>query len=351
MAQAGSTPAAPAKTARARWYDRCVRVRAVQTVAALSAWHDVFAACHEHDNVALPADPLEDRLPVLDPATPEAGEQSLFRLGLLDGRAVGAIELTVPTLDNLTAVTVDVQVLPELRRQGLGRLLLEDALAATAAMGRPRVFFEVPSPYPAGTGPAEPLLRAVGARPVLKEVRRLLDLTALPDVVGPEPLGYHFVQWVDRVPEELVDDLAYLSGRMSTDAPLEEMDWEPEAWDAARYREREASSLLRGRARYATAAVHEETGVVVAMTDILLNRHAPEVACQGDTIVLPEHRGHGLGLALKARNHSHLAAHGPATRWINTWNAESNRHMIAINEQLGFRPVDYWTEWQLDRTP
>jgi hypothetical protein len=34
---------------------------------------------------------------------------------------------------------------------------------------------------------------------------------------------------------------------------------------------------------------------------------------------------------------------------MNTWNAESNTHMIAINERLGYRPVEYWTEWQLDR--
>lgn len=34
-------------------------------------------------------------------------------------------------------------------------------------------------------------------------------------------------------------------------------------------------------------------------------------------------------------------------RAIDTFNAAENAHMVRINEQLGFRPVDGWTDWQL----
>ncbi|MCU1589383.1 MAG: GCN5-related N-acetyltransferase [Frankiales bacterium] len=326
-----------------------MKVEAVQDIAGLTAWHAVESASMAHDHVALPADPLAERVPTLDPASPMAGEKSEYRVGWLDGSPAGAIELNLPTVDNLIAVSVTVHVLPELRRRGLGRELLQHALDETATRGRPRVFFEVPSPYPAGPAPAAPLLRSVGARPVLKEVRRLLDLSDLPDLEAPIADGYRFEQWVDVAPEELVEGLAHLCARMSTDAPLEDMDWEPEIWDAARYRRKEASAQARGRVRYAGAAVHVASGQVVAMTDIGVSRHHSEVAYQWDTIVLHEHRGHGLGLALKARNHELLVKSEPATRWVNTWNAESNTHMVGINERLGFRPVDYWTEWQLDR--
>jgi GNAT superfamily N-acetyltransferase len=326
-----------------------MKVERVEDVAALIAWHAIEAASMEHDHVALPADPIEERLPSLDPSTPEAGEKTLFRLGVTDGRPVGAIELNLPTVDNLSAVTLTVHVPPDLRRSGLGRQLLDVALDETAGMSRPRVFFAAPSPYPVGVGPADALLKSVGARPVLKEVRRLLDLSALSAVDVAEPPGYRLVQWIDHAADELVDGLASLTARMSTDAPLEDMEWEPETWDAARYREKEASALARGRRRYATAAVHEKTGQVVAMTDIAVSRHRSGVAYQWDTIVLPEHRGHGLGLLLKARNHELLVKSEPAARWVNTWNAESNTHMVGINERLGFRPMEYWTEWQLDR--
>lgn len=326
-----------------------MQVGLVEDVASLEMWRAVAAVCWAHDHVALPADPIEERLPALDPGAPTGGEKDEFLLGRVGGCAVAAAELTLPTVDNLTSASVRVQVLPDRRRRGHGGAMLQAALEHAAAAGRSRVFFDVPSAYPHGEAVAAPLLCSVGARPVLKEVRRLLDLSTRPDLDVPVADGYRLVQWVDHAPAELVDGLAHLCARMSTDAPQGAMDWEPEVWDAARYREKEAAATSRGRIRYAAAAVHEPTGQVAAMTDIGVSRHRPDVAYQWDTIVLTEHRGHGLGLALKARNHDLLVASSAGTRWVNTWNAEVNTHMIAINERLGFEPVEYWTEWQLDR--
>ena len=59
-----------------------------------------------------------------------------------------------------------------------------------------------------------------------------------------------------------------------------------------------------------------------------------------------DHRGHRLGMLIKAANLRLLRAESPRTRWLNTWNATSNTYMISINEALGFRPVDSWGEWQ-----
>ncbi|MDT7547910.1 MAG: hypothetical protein QOE84_304 [Actinomycetota bacterium] len=323
-------------------------IRPVEDAATLVLWHAVEAASLEADHLALPADPIEDRLPLLDASVPQAGEKTLMRLGCLDGRPAGTIELNLPMLDNLSACTITVHVHPDLRRQGHGRALLAAATDEAAALGRSKLFFEAPSPYPTGVGPAESLLREVGARPVLKEVRRLLDLrddAPVSPAVAPD--GYRLVQWVDRLPDEHLEDMAYLMFRMSTDAPLEDMDWEPEAWDGARYREREEASIARGRIRFGTLAVHESSGKTVAFTDIGVSRHCLEVAYQWETLVEREHRGHGLGILVKAHNHRLLAVSSPMTRWLNTWNAESNTHMVAINEALGFRAVEYWSEWQL----
>lgn len=322
----------------------------VDDLDTLTAWHAVNASSLATDHLALPADPIEERAVLLDPMLPEAGERTLMRVAVVDGAPVAAAELNLPTRDNLSAVTVDIHVTPDARRRGHARGLLAAVLDETAAMGRPRVFFEAPSPYPAGVGPAEALLRSIGARPVLKEVRRLLDLrTAAAAVPAAAPAGYSLVQWVDRIPDEHVDDMAYLMHRMSTDAPLEDMDWEPELWDAARYRDKEAAAAAKGRTRFGTLAVHDVTGRAVAFTDIGVSRFDPVTAYQWETIVLPEHRGHGLGYVMKAHNHRLLSERSPQTQWLNTWNAESNTHMVGINERLGFRPMEYWSEWQLDR--
>ena len=54
---------------------------------------------------------------------------------------------------------------------------------------------------------------------------------------GSVPDGYRVVQWVDAAPDDLLDGVAYLLGRMTVDAPMGDMDYAPEKWDAERYRE------------------------------------------------------------------------------------------------------------------
>jgi GNAT superfamily N-acetyltransferase len=75
-----------------------------------------------------------------------------------------------------------------------------------------------------------------------------------------------------------------------------------------------------------------------------LLRHA---ATQAARLGRP-HRGHRLGLLIKAAMLDLLAEREPQLRWVTTGNADSNSHMIAINEQLGYQVLDSWASWQLD---
>ena len=74
----------------------------------------------------------------------------------------------------------------------------------------------------------------------------------------------------------------------------------------------------------------------------------PGTAIQTDTLVLREHRGHALGLAMKVANLGALQREKPGLRFVRTWNADTNTHMIAINRQLGFRIVGWSREWAKD---
>jgi GNAT superfamily N-acetyltransferase len=79
--------------------------------------------------------------------------------------------------------------------------------------------------------------------------------------------------------------------------------------------------------------------LVVAGTD-------PGRAYQWDTLVLPEHRGHRLGLALKVANLARMQAGHPDRTELHTFNAEDNPPMAAVNDALGFRAVERMGEWQ-----
>ncbi|HZW41277.1 MAG TPA: hypothetical protein VFE99_03160, partial [Agromyces sp.] len=59
-----------------------------------------------------------------------------------------------------------------------------------------------------------------------------------------------------------------------------------------------------------------------------------------------EHRGHRLGLLIKAALHEAVRAHSPETSAITTFNAEENRYMLDVNEALGFAPIGYQGVWQ-----
>jgi hypothetical protein len=78
------------------------------------------------------------------------------------------------------------------------------------------------------------------------------------------------------------------------------------------------------------------------MTTIVIAVDSDDTAFQDTTIVDPVHRGHRLGLLLKAANVRAVLAERPGVRAVWTWNAETNTQMIAINETLGYR-VEAWS--------
>jgi GNAT superfamily N-acetyltransferase len=333
-------------------------VERVVDAAGARRWHDVDAATRQADYVALPPVPVEDLLPLL--AGEVAGELTELWLGLAEGTPVAASRIIVPLHGNTVTAMVDIRVIPASRRQGHGRQMLAHVLDRVRSHGRSRVFAEA-SGHVDETGAALPsaglaFAAATGARPALAEVRSLLQvgetgterLAVLRAEAVSSAAGYSLVQWADWAPADVAADVSLLLKRMSTDAPMGELQLENEVWDAGRYLAQEEMWRAQGRRHIATAARHDATGQVVGYTDMGVHRADPMVAFQWNTIVDPVHRGHRLGLLLKIANLNLLRETMPSVRVISTWNAVVNRHMIAINETIGFRPVDRWTQWQLD---
>ena len=330
-----------------------LEIIAVRDEVSAKAWHLVDDATRSGD---VPADPLSEVLPrVLQPR--ETGERTELWLGTVDGEPVAIGELVLPVLDNEANGTAEVRVVAEHRRRGYGSQMLAHVVARARADGRRRLFGEVVEPLdgdavPAGVAFAE----SHGARPVLFEIRRVLELNALEEQrlvelaaqARERAEGYSLVQWVDRAPDDVVDDLALLKGRMSVDAPHEDMEWDAEKYDADRVRALEATVAARRRRIIATAARHDATGRLVGYTDIGVNIDRPRVAYQWDTIVLTEHRGRRLGLLMKVANVELLRRTIDGVEIVNTWNAAINEHMIEVNEAMGFRPAERERQWELD---
>lgn len=278
----------------------------------------------------------------------------------LDGTPAGILELTLPQMDNVDNVSVDLRTVPELRRRGVGTALLEFALNRGRELGRRRVIAHSRAPLPGSDERFDPattvLAERYGLQPALREVQRVLDLSTVDHPRLDSMLadawtradGYRLVQWSGPTPDELVDDVAYLDGRLNSDAPLGDLAVEAERVDVERIRQTEAVGDARGRRLHHTGLIHIGTGRLVSWTAIGADRGLDWHAWQLITIVDPDHRGHRLGTIAKIENLRYLIRAEPAVREIGTFNAAANSYMIAINEAMGFRALYAFENWQRD---
>jgi GNAT superfamily N-acetyltransferase len=287
---------------------------------------------------------------------PWPGEVETVWVAHVAGSVVGGCVLYLPMLDNQQTAGGEILVAPEYRRRGVGRALLDHLRAEATQQGRIRLIATVEQPLdPAAPDPAGQFAAASGAVLALVETRRRLDvgsvdpavLAQLDEQARAKSRGYSLVQWVGATPARWLDGMAYLVGRMSTDAPMDGLTWEQEAYDAARMQARDAACLACGLHTVTSAAV-DGTGRLVAFTQIVGYATSRWYADQWDTIVAPEHRGHRLGTLVKVANLQLARAQRPELRVIDTANADSNPYMVGINEAMGFRPYRRMGEWQLD---
>jgi GNAT superfamily N-acetyltransferase len=281
-------------------------------------------------------------------------QSTCLLLALVDGDPVGEATLDLPLLDNPHFATAALSVVPGRRRRGVGSRLLTEVERRARAAGRTTICAESTAP----SGRADPAVGFAGVHgysAALRELRSDLDLpegSLDPVLAGLEvegaghSAGYRLLTWWDDIPAQWLDQRAGLAGRMSTDAPMGEVDFQPEVWDGDRVRESFRVAKAQGRRMVESAALHVDSGQLVAVTMMAVPEHTPEMAYQWDTLVLKEHRGRRLGQLVKAANLRALRAELPAVRRIVTWNAEINEPMLRVNRAFGFVQVGTMTEWQ-----
>jgi RimJ/RimL family protein N-acetyltransferase len=176
-----------------------------------------------------------------------------------------------------------------------------------------------------------------------------LDASWLAKTVRSGPAGYRLVRWTGTVPAELGDTFAHAKTAMS-ELPVGNRAFEPGAWDADRVREMAEVVAKRGDDLYTVAAVRgQQPDVRIAgFTEIVVPGTGSVRAAQYDTAVVPEHRGKRLGIWVKAYMLDWLRAERPDVQEIETDNADDNSHMLAVNEELGFRRQREYREYQAD---
>jgi len=285
--------------------------------------------------------------------------EELYGLLAQEGdEVVGVAVIELPLADNVELADVCVYVRPEHRRRGVGTVLARQLATDLRQRGRTSWMSLVAGRrhgQPEGTlVPGEAFAARLGLTMRQWDVQRRLALPAAQDRLdalaaeaAPKHRDYRLVRWANKCPDDYVETYCRLKEAMVDEMPTGDLVMEAEVWDQARLRESEAHQAAQGRTRYIHAAVAPD-GTIAGHTELVVPEHDPGVIYQWETLVLPTHRGHRLGLGLKVANLAWTQAEHPDRTSLRTWNAESNAPMIALNEAMGFEPVEYAGSWQGD---
>ena len=263
------------------------------------------------------------------------------------GRAVGKADVRLPQTSNRDLALVEVYVLPDARKGGVGTELTREVVAACDANGRLRIRTAILE----GT-PGEAFLAARGGTIGLANRKSRMDVTRLDRTMvrswverAEHAAGDYSLRWFTRPPEDAIDQYIAVRSIMNT-APrgeLEDEDWQrTPASVLAEADELEEQHLER----WSLVAVHEPTGEFVGFTEVIFAESAPDHAWQGGTAVRPDHRNHGLGRWLKGAMIERVIAERPAVRHVTTDNAFTNEPMLNINRAMGFELVQTVNDWQ-----
>lgn len=263
------------------------------------------------------------------------------------GDVLGEVSADAPTTHNRDLVWVRGNVHPFARRQGWGRRLLAEV---DAAFGRSRVQAVA---WDGSDGPLA--LEAMGFAPGMANAVRRIDVHGTPastwqrlyDEAAAVARDYALERVVGPTPADDLDAMARLAATIN-DAPADE-GVEDEPFDAEGVRRFDEAMARRRQTMYRVVARHRPTGEPAGLSMLAVDEFAPEVAFQEDTSVVPAHRGHRLGLLMKADMMRWIREERPEVRATDTWNATSNHHMIAVNEALGARVVATNRNWSLTR--
>ena len=285
------------------------------------------------------------------------------------GRLIGFARLGIYSAFHRELAHGALTVHPAARRHGVGTALLGELAAAAAANGRGRLVLDGPRNAAtdgfarrgglavggcdlrsrlaldaaglrvrlAGLIPAQRGDRGAHAAG-LHDAAPGREVAALRAVADPRLLA---LRWSGPCPEYLVDALL---------ATLDSLHADPRdpgvtPFTAAEVRHREHAAGQAGLREYTACLFDPGTGRMAALS----TAHTADGVRgeQNETVVVPEYRGRGLAIRVKAYLVRELLGAEPGLRMLDTYNAVGNTRMLAVNRRLGFVPVDTHAAWTM----
>ena len=269
----------------------------------------------------------------------------------VDGRMVGESMVNRSLRDNLELADVWVWVDPDHQRRGVGTRMLTHAEEHARSHGRTLSHVQGRIGLDRDNGNRR-FAEKLGYHLANTEIERRLALpvdgallTRLEAEAAPHHREYEIRTVVGPVPDELAASYIALSNLLVVEAPMGDLEVEEHRHTVVELGAQERQLIESGRTRVASYALDLE-GTVVGYAVAVSTEDGYEHVDQWGTLVHPAHRGRRLGLAVKCAQVRAVAEHFPDKHFLSTTNAETNAHMVAINEALGFVIHQAYGEFQ-----
>jgi GNAT superfamily N-acetyltransferase len=250
--------------------------------------------------------------------------------------------------ENAHILWCETQVHPDHRRKGLGTALFREFVQACEGQHPELLFMGMTNDRVAA---GEQFLKGIGAQPGLPMKTNQLvladvDRAQVAEWAKLDPPGYRLQRIDDVVPPEFMAAYIQASEGMN-DMPkgdLKMADWK---LTEEQVRDRESWFKQVGTEWWLLVAIDEATGEGAGFSDVTYDPKQPWVIWQQGTGVTRAHRGHKLGLWMKAVMLDRILRERPESKFIRTGNANTNAQMLGINTQLGFKVAWQSMLWQL----
>ncbi|MEJ7689644.1 MAG: hypothetical protein WKF76_03990 [Nocardioidaceae bacterium] len=259
------------------------------------------------------------------------------------GRMVGEGLIVGSTEDNLRTARLWAWVPPRERGRGVGRCVAVFLLGECRILGRD--ILQSTAKYPFEHRDDHPYRRFAerhGFNLANTQVERRLALpvsdrllTSVAARAREKHRGYRLRTIVGPIPSDVAQGYCDVNNRLALEAPGGELHVEQNRRTPQILADQDEEIHEQGRTRVTTLALDAEGTVVALSCAIVTSASEPHVD-QWSTIVRADHRGHRLGLAIKVAQIKVIQQQFPSKRFITTTNAETNAHMVAVNEALGF---------------